>query len=52
MHGGVHGVPDGNAACLDTVGQELVELAIQILCSNPQQGREELHPDCHLEGAK
>jgi hypothetical protein len=30
MHGGVHGISDGNATCLDTVGQELAELAIKI----------------------
>jgi hypothetical protein len=50
--GGVHRVPDGDAACLDTVGQELAELAIQIQCCNPQQGREELCPDCHLQQGK
>ena len=49
IHGSVHWVPDGNAARLDTVGQELAELAIQIRCGNPQQGREELRPDCHLQ---
>ncbi len=52
MQNGVHGVPDGNAACLDTVGQELAELAVQIQCSNPEQGREELCPDCHLQLGK
>ncbi len=52
MHGSVHGVPDGNAARLDTVGEELSELAVQIQCGNPQQGREGLHPDCHLQRGK
>ena len=44
-----HGVLDGDATCLDPVGQELVEFTVQIQCGNPQQGREELCPDCHLQ---
>ena len=49
MHGGVHWVLDGHSACLDNVGQELTEFTVQIRCVNPQQGREELCPDCHLQ---
>jgi hypothetical protein len=49
---GVHGVPDGDATRLDTVGQELVELTVQIRCGNPRQGPEELCPDCHLQQGK
>jgi len=49
MHGSVHWIPNGDAACLDTLGQELADLTIQIRCGNPQQGWEEIRPDCHLQ---
>ncbi len=52
MPSSVHMVPDGNAACLKAVHQELVELTVQIQCGNPQQGREELCPDCHFQQGK
>ena len=52
VHCGVHWVPYGNAARLDTLGQELAELTVQIQCGNPQQGREELVLIATSSGAK
>ncbi len=52
MHCNVHGAPDGNAARLDAVDQELMELTIQIQLGNPQQCQEELCPYCHLQQGK
>ena len=52
MHGGVHKIPYGNAARLDTVSQELAEFTIHIQCGNPRQGWEELCPDWHFQRGK
>ena len=48
MHGGVHWVPDGDSARLNTVGQELTK----IRCGNPQQGRRNFVLIATSSGAK